>query len=69
MEDEDGIDTEEESIVDDLFDDDEDISSFSDVKESITSLYKSLDFDGREELSYILDNIDNIPWDWRKWVK
>jgi hypothetical protein len=69
MEDEDDIVSEEEDTLGDLFDDDEDVSVFSDIRESIVSLYKSLDFDQKEELSYILDNIENVPWDWKKWVK
>jgi hypothetical protein len=42
---------------------------FSDVKESIVSLYKSLDFEQKEEFEYIMDNLEDVPWSWRRWVK
>jgi hypothetical protein len=59
-------DDEEEN--DSLFDVDTD-EEISDLKCSIRTLYKALDFDQREELVYILDNIESIPWNWKKWIR
>ena len=59
-----------EDAPEDLFDNmnDEDVV-FSDVKESVINLYKSLDFEQKEDFHYIMDNLEDVPWSWRKWVK
>lgn len=59
---------EEQEEDDSLFDTDRD-EELSDLKYSIRALFKTLDYDQKEELVYILDNIESIPWDWKKWVK
>jgi hypothetical protein len=60
----------EDSIGCTLFDDvDEEGSVLADLKDTVKSLFKTLDYDQKEELIYILDNIESVPWDWKKWIK
>jgi hypothetical protein len=60
----------EDTLGSTLFDDvDEEGSVLADLKDTIKSLFKTLDYDQKEELIYILDNIESVPWDWKKWVK
>jgi hypothetical protein len=65
----DSEDNDDMNLLFDPVDEEEQESITADLKETIKSLHSSLNFDQRDELCYILDNIESVPWDWSKWVK